>query len=299
MNSNSVYFYENEGQNIIVREFLNFDPEEDQLSTVERKGSELLIKGKRRNSFSFISFGNHHDGYIEVYLPVNFSSGLSVATVSGDIRADCDFLGWHDFYVSTTSGDINFPKVDADNIKLTSTSGDIKLGQTTGKSVKASTTSGDIILEQIDGAAVISSTSGDVHVLGGEGERNVSTVSGEIRLDEINGGFDLSTTSGDISVAEGRSYGRANTVSGDVRIIFNELTGNLDIGTTSGEVALRFPSEVSLNLHFSSASGEASTFFDDVLSFNKRGTHADGSYGGGDNEITVSTVSGGLRITEW
>ncbi len=299
MNSNSVYFYESEGENIVVREYLNFDAEENQLSTLERKDSRLLIKGKRRNTFAFISIGNRHNGYIEVYMPAGFKPELFVVTVSGDVRAEGEPAWGDSFHVSTTSGDIYFPTVSSKEVKLSSTSGDIRLEHAAGRSIKASTTSGDISLGQTDGGLTVSSTSGDVHIMGGEGERSVSTVSGEIHLDEINGGFDLSSTSGDIAVASGKSRGRANTVSGDVRIFFSELTGSLDIGTTSGEVDLKLPAEVSLTLEFSSVSGEAETFFDNALSFNKRGTHAEGSYGGGDNEITISTVSGGLRITEW
>lgn len=298
MNSNSVYFYENEGENIIIREYLNFEAKEEQLSTVEQKASELLIKGRKRNSFSFLSFGNSGRGYIEIWLPSDFKAGLSATTVSGDIRAEREFVRGDIFHVSTTSGDVYFPRVEADDIKAASTSGDITLEQAAGKRIEVSTTSGDIRLGQVEGGAVVSSTSGDVYILGGEGERNVSTVSGDIRLDGINGSFDLSTTSGDISVAEGKSYGIANTVSGDVRLFFDELEGNLDIGTTSGEVALRLPAEASFTLHFSSTSGEVNTFFDDVLSFNKRRTQADGTYGSGSNKVTVSTVSGGLRITE-
>lgn len=298
MNSNSVYFYENEGENIIIREYLNFEAKEEQLSTVEQKASELLIKGKRRNSFSFLSLGNNGGGYIEIWLPADFKAGLSAATLSGDIRAEQE-LAWGDiFRVSTTSGDVYFPGVEADEIKASTTSGDITLEQAAGKRVEASTTSGDIRLGQVEGGVWASGTSGDVHILGGEGERNVSTVSGDIRLEGINGSFDLSTTSGDISVEEAKSYGSANTVSGDVSISFDELEGNLDIETTSGEVALRMPAKASFTLHFSSASGEADTFFDDALSFNKRRTQADGAYGSGSNKITVSTVSGDLRITE-
>lgn len=299
MNSNSVYFYEGEEENIVIREYLNFEPEEGQLSAVSKQDSELLIKGKQRNSISFISFGGSRNGYVEVYLPADFTASLAAVTVSGDVRSEREFVGADSFQISTTSGDLYFPKVEAEDIRFSSTSGDITLEQMAGESIKAATTSGDIMLGLAKGDVEASSTSGDIRILSGEGQRNVSTISGEIRVDEINGSFDLDTTSGDVSVMQGEGYGNVNTVSGDVRIFLTELQSNLAVGTTSGEVHIKLPEEGSYTLHFDSTSGEAKTFFDDELSYNKRGNQADGTYGSGESKIiTVSTISGDLRITE-
>lgn len=332
MNSNSVYFYENEGENIIIREYLNFEASEEQLSTVEKNASKLLVKGKKRNSFSVLSFGNNLDGYTEIWLPADFKAGFTVKTASGDIHfpvAEAD-----DISLSSTSGDITLKQAAGKHIKASATSGNIILGQIEGNveidstsgdirleqakgdvrtdstsgnvtlgriegTVKAESTSGDITMEQVKGAVKAESTSGDIHIMSGEGARTINTTSGEIIINKISGSFDFDTASGNIFVAEGSGCGNANSTSGDVSISLYELADNLTIETTSGEVALRLPKEASFALHFSSVSGECDTFFDEALSFNKKGTQADGVYGkDGSSKIMVSTTSGGLRIGE-
>ena len=65
-------------------------------------------------------------------------------------------------------------------------------------------------------------------------------------------------------------------------------------------VVMQIPDNASFALDFDSTSGECNTFFDDMLTFNKKGNHAEGIYGNSsDSEITVSTVSGDLRITRY
>lgn len=262
MNSNDVFFYENTGDTILIREYFNFTPRENQLSTVQQNGGELLIKGRSRNFTSFLSFGNSQNGYTEIYLPAGFYADLSVKTVSGDIRSEIPFAQSDSFAASSVSGDIFFPLVEAGNIDMSSTSGDIFTGQVTCKRLQASTVSGDITLENVEGNTDISSTSGDICVRGGNGSRNISSISGEIRL------------------------------------FLEELTDSLEISTTSGDVFIQLPEEAAFALKFSSTSGDCNTFFNDVLSFNKRGTTANGQYGGNsDIKVTVSTTSGSLRIT--
>lgn len=318
MNSNSVYFYLAEDENITIEEYLNFKPEEGQLSRIEQNGKELLIRGQRRNSgFSFFSMGGK-DGYIKVYLPSGLLEKLSVTTVSGDICSDINFTVEAGFLASSTSGDISFQEVEAGKISASSTSGEISFEKAKAEHVAAATTSGDICLEEAAGRISaastsgeillrhaagdvdISTTSGDVHVMGGDGVRNIGTVSGEIEIEELSGSFDLSTTSGDIAVRSGKGHGKAGTTSGEVAIALGELMGDLRINTISGEVNLKIPTDSSFALEFDSNSGDCNTFFDGQLSFNKKGNHAEGSYGeDADKAIDVSTVSGDLRISEY
>lgn len=336
MTFNDVIFYQGEGENILVREYMSFTPKEGQISTVEQKGTELEVKGVNRNILWFFSVGSR-DAYTEIYLPVGLAESLEdvkVKTVSGSVLSQIPLAQTGTFHVSTTSGDVFFPEVRAEKTEASSTSGDIRLAFVTADKAEISTTSGDIMLDQASGEAVISSTSGEVRLWALEGELRVTTTSGDISLGQVKGDMDLSTTSGEVSlekgqgdldasstsgdiradsldgafrldttsgtlsIAEGAGFGKAHSVSGDIRIFLADLQGGLDISTTSGDVSLRLPETASLSLHFTSTSGECGTFFDEELSFNKKGNKADGSHRGGEHSIDVSTVSGDLSILE-
>lgn len=336
MTFNDVFFYAGEGEKIIVREYMNFTPKEKQRSQVKTEDGELMVKGARRNRFLFFSFGSW-DAYTEIYLPEGLAEQLeevSVKTAGGGIFSEISLGAEKEFSVFSTSGDFSLPEVTADQIQagstsgriyletvlaeklsVSTTSGDITLGQTKGNvrisstsgnilledaqgDMKVSTTSGDISLGQATGEMDISSTSGIVRLREGKGEFDGDTVSGDVRIERLEGVFWINTTSGNISLSGGNGWGEAGAVSGDVRLFLDSLEGNITVSTTSGNVDLAFPETASLRLNFDSTSGACRTFFDDRLRFSKRGNQAEGQYGGGENEIRVSTVSGDLRITK-
>ena len=54
MNSNDVYFYQGAGESVVIREYMNFTPKENQISGAEEKDGILWVKGRRRNWNSII-----------------------------------------------------------------------------------------------------------------------------------------------------------------------------------------------------------------------------------------------------
>lgn len=318
-NSADVFFRESDGDTVVVREYMNFSPEEKYLSTIKVQDSTLVIQGKKRN-FNFIFFPGFTslDSYTEILLPENLCTVLEVQTVSGNIRSELSITECDSFSASSTSGDIFFPSVEAQKLSVSSTSGDIRIDRAAGGKVLLSTTSGDIFAEQLNsdgsvsttsgdisltqltGDCTVSTTSGEVRIDSAEGNLDAGTVSGDIRLSALDGTFSMNTTSGTVTVSDGRGQGSCGTVSGDVRLSFRELTGSLTLNTTSGNVALALPEAASFTFAFDTTSGECRTFFDDVLSFNKKGNQADGQYGEPSGaELNISTVSGDLRITKY
>ena len=336
MTFNDVFFYQGEGESIVIREYMNFTPKENQISRIEEKGGELAVRGVRRNFFLFFSIPSRN-AYTEIYLPEGCARQLEevhVKTVSGDISSELSFKVGKGFGAYSTSGDLYLPEVEAGEVQISSTSGNIRMTAALAEKVSLSTTSGDMALERTKGDIRISSTSGNIVLTRVQGNVNVSTtsgdislghvegdmdisttsgfirleegtgrfegdsVSGDIRVEKLDGTFQMDTTSGDVSLIEGSGWGKAGTVSGDVKLFLDSLGGNLTAYTTSGNVDLELPKETSLTLDFDSTSGECTTFFDEQLQFNKRGNQAEGKYNGGENRIDVSTVSGDLRITE-
>lgn len=301
MTSNDVLIYQGTGDTVIVREYANFEPEEGQVSAVGQNGAELVIRGRRKNIFSFFTF-RIADSYTEIYLPAGFAEGLEtleVKTVSGDILSEVSFGLSGECGMSSTSGDIVFPEVEAEKIRISSTSGNIRLQDAAAESVTASTVSGDISLGAVKGKMKFSTTSGNVRMEEGKGSFEANTVSGDIRTDSLEGTFQINTTSGYISLSEGKGYGKVSTTSGDIHVFLAALNGNLNISTTSGTVGLGLPETASFTFGFDSVSGECRTFFDEALSFNKKGSKAEGHYGTSENTIKISTVSGDLSVAKY
>ncbi|MBD5459504.1 MAG: DUF4097 domain-containing protein [Lachnospiraceae bacterium] len=318
MNSNDILIYQGDGDSVLIREYMNFTPGENDISTVELGDGQLRIKGKRRNSFFFLFGAQSKDGYTEIYLPAGFMENLQdfqAQTVSGEVLSEIPFVNCGSFSVSSTSGDIFFPGAVAEKINVSTTSGDIRLTAVSGN-IQISTVSGDIMVDRGLSAAAFSTTSGDIWVgeadgdikagttSGGvmmgriDGDVSVNTTSGDIRAENMTGTFRLGSTSGEIVVEGEAVSGTASTVSGDIRIFTGELAGDLKLSTTSGSASIELPESASFALDFDSTSGECRTFFDEMLSFNKRGNKAQGKYGGGEYAVTFSTTSGDLRITK-
>ena len=335
--STDVLFYQGTGDEIIIREYMNYEPGQNQLSAIEQSGGELRITGAGHRFFSFLSI-SFRGAYVEVYLPAGFAGDmetLTVKTISGEISSKIGLTAQGGFLASTTSGDMLFPEVQAEKIQVSSTSGDIrldsalaekqdisttsgditveqargetKISSTSGEirvsalegPLRTSTTSGDITLGQVTGSITLSTTSGEIRLEEGEGDLDAESTSGDIRVGSLAGSFRMSTTSGELTVSRAGSFGRAHSVSGDIRVFLEDLTGDLDISTTSGAVDLAFPGTADFRFRFSTTSGECGTFFDDALSFDKKRKNAEWELGAGTHSVEVSTVSGDLDIREF
>lgn len=334
MTSNDVFFYSWEGDNIIIREYMNYTPKENKLTTVNKNGSELIIKGAKRTFLFFFSI-RAGDAYTEIYLPDGFSESLDqlqVKTSSGKQDSETAFSVKNKFEFSSVSGDIHFPGISSSTAEGSTVSGCILIDSAAAKRINFSVISGDVTLEQSEGDLSISSTSGNIRLNQQQGSLDVSTVSGDItlnqvagdmnlstasgnirlqegigfletdsisgdaRIDSLDGDFSMSTTSGELVINKGKGCGNAETVSGDVRLFLEALEGDVYVSTTSGNVSLKLPKTSAFTLDYGSTSGRCRTFFDEAVDYGKNQHNAQGSYGGGTHEVTVSTISGDLDI---
>jgi len=313
-NSHDVYFYESEESEFIIREYLNFTPEEDDISTLTVKSNCLTMKGKEYDTSSFLFHDNDRHGYVEIYYPEMALDILEVETASGDISSERDSMLFSEFTLTSTSGDIQFPVVNGHYLQIDTTSGDITMGETYCPEINASSTSGDIHfdtvvtdhawsahdpenLREVKGNLTVATTSGDVTILRGACNYEICTTSGDVELEQMNGAFQLETTSGNISADNEIGHGEANSISGNIEIALTKLFGDLTMETTSGTVNLKLPEDASFEFEYDSTSGECSTFFDDILEYDDNGHSAKGVYGANDDfEVSVSTISGDLNV---
>lgn len=278
-NSNDIYFYKNDSEQILIEEYVNWELSEKKKTKVIEANGMLTLDSPKRDT-GIINFGvNNKSGYVNVYLPESYQGDLTAAALSGDIDADIDFILGKDaaFVASTTSGEILLLKVEAETVDISSVSGDVDA-------------------DTITGETDISTTSGDVDVTAITGDCNVSTVSGDITINSVTGKAGFSTTSGDVRAEDLSGDGKVNTVSGDIRLCFIKA-GDINVSTTSGIVDISIPENTTVDFETSTTSGNIDTFFDDALSFNKKGNHASGTYGDGEAiRMEISAVSGDVSV---
>lgn len=280
-NSNDIYFYMNDSEQILIEEYVNTELSEKEKTKVTEANGMLTLDSPKRNT-GIISLGKSRSGYVKVYLPASYKGDLTATVLSGDIDSDMDFILEKDaeFAASSTSGDINLLKVEA-------------------KTVDISSVSGDVEVEAITGDTSISTTSGDIDVSACIGNCEADTVSGDIDINSVTGKVDFSTTSGDVWARELSGGGRTSTVSGDVELYFTKLYENLSVSTTSGIINIYIPQDSAVDFEASTTSGDINTFFDDALSFNKKGNQASGTYGDGEAVLLeVDSTSGDVDIRQ-
>ena len=279
-NSNDIYFYHNDSEQIFIEEYVNWELSEKEETKVTEANGMLTLDSPRRDN-GIINFGvNNKSGYVNVYLPESYQGDLTATALSGDIDADMDLILGKEaaLVASTTSGEICLLKVEAETVDISSVSGDVDV-------------------DEITGETDISTTSGEIEVSACIGDCNASTVSGDITINSITGKSDFRTTSGAVRAEDLLGDGKVSTVSGDIRLHFIKADGDINVSTTSGIVDIYIPENTTVDFEASTTSGDINTFFDDELSFNKKGNHASGTYGDGEAiRMEISAVSGDVSV---
>lgn len=121
----------------------------------------------------------------------------------------------------------------------------------------------------------LNSASGDVYINNFGGYGDINTASGDINIENCRGDFDVNTASGNVTYRKDaalKSDLAINSVSGDIDIsISKDSEFNFKLRTVSGKIKCDFP--VTLE-----------------------GRGAEGTVGGGKNDISLNTVSGNITI---
>lgn len=126
------------------------------------------------------------------------------------------------------------------------------------------------------------SVSGDVEVIGAEGEVRAGSVSGNVRLDKLRATTRLSATS----------------VSGDVWVVVESLVGEGDLHFTSvsGNVTAELPKNIDADVRMRSVSGSLDSDFPLTLNGRMSRHSLEARIGKGGRELEVTTVSGDVRL---
>ncbi len=277
--SDNVEFYISDTEELILKEYMNYTPKDDELARIKTSGNTLSIKhGDRYNQFfSLGSFSNNRR--VEVYLPSDYNDNLFVVTSSGNIDSDIS-VTLSEFTASSTSGNIEINEIHSDLITASASSGNIKF-------------------EVAEGTREFCTTSGNIKILGGSGDTTSSASSGNITIEDASGQLNAQASSGNIKVIDSIGGGSLITTSGNIDLELTDITDDLSLHASSGEVRLILPSTASFDFTAEVSSGNIRTFFDDELSYNKKGNNASGTIGENPTlKVDISTSSGNIRVTD-
>ena len=119
----------------------------------------------------------------------------------------------------------------------------------------------------------------------------LKNVSGHINTVDISAStLRANTVSGRIDVMANVENAKFNTVSGSVKLYAGDNVRNINVNTISGGIILGFPENDGFTAQYSSVSGRFDCEFPIEMS-GKRATYANGN-----RDISLNTVSGGMRI---
>ncbi len=314
--ADDVEFFMNDTNDLVLKEYMSFTPDEDQLTRISQSGSKLKLEGRIRDDINWFIHPNR-GSRMEIYLPADYHGAIDTSTSSGDVSSSLS-LSLTELQVSATSGDIEFNEVTAARIgfstssgditvskaegdrQLSATSGDIELYGGAGDTYVA-TSSGNITVEASTGALEAEASSGNIRIKGSSGEKKLGTTSGNITVEDADGYITATASSGNIKGSDLAGAGRFETTSGDMQLDFADapeaIQDDIIIDASSGDAELTLPSSLQFHFNADSSSGSIRTDFDDLLDFNEDRNHADGSIGTAPNiKLQISTTSGDIEV---
>jgi len=163
----------------------------------------------------------------------------------------------------------------------------------------------------------VTSVSGSLQVGDVEGRMHVSSISGSGNIGNVGGKLQVSSVSGSLEVGNVGADARVNSISGNVGL--GQVNGSLDVSSVSGGVNARLLSLSPQGIHINSVSGSIELGFKgevnadfsaeqvsgqvylDVPNVTRdseaRSSNVRARIGAGGTPITITSVSGNIRLT--
>lgn len=260
--SKNIIVYSTSDDKITIKEFLYNDRPENMASVSYGEDGQVSVTGGNVQTIVFFSFAINGGERIEVYIPNEVLSKLSIQSGSGNI-----------------SGEHGGVRKDG-SMTVTAGSGNVKWNSAEAEEVSFQAGSGNINLSDI------------------KGNIRLQTGSGNISGDYLSGNISASAGSGNITLTEFSGGGTVTAKSGNLRVEMLKVESDIRMQTGSGNMKLKVPQDLQFGLEIQTGSGNINTDFDEALSFNKKGNHAQGVVGGKtDVNIFLEAGSGNVKVS--
>ena len=166
------------------------------------------------------------------------------------------------------------------DLSVSSVSGWLKVGDVDGQT-QVSSISGSANIGNVGNKLRVSSISGSLEVGNVGAEAHVTSISGSLRLGQVNGSLEVSSISGGLN---------ATLVSLDPQ--------GIHIKSVSGSVEIGFKSDVNADFNAEHVSGQVFLDMPNVTrDSDEKSPNVRARIGAGGTPITISSVSGNIRLT--
>jgi hypothetical protein len=166
------------------------------------------------------------------------------------------------------------------DLSVTSVSGSLQAGDVDGQ-MHVSSISGSGNIGNVGGKLQVSSVSGNLEVGNVGGEARVNSVSGSVVLGQVNGSLDVSSVSGSVNA----------------KLVSLSPQG-IHINSVSGSIELGFKSDVNADFSAEQVSGQVYLDVPNVTRDSEaKSSNVRARIGAGGTPITISSVSGNIRLT--
>ena len=166
------------------------------------------------------------------------------------------------------------------DLSVNSVSGSLKVGDVDGQT-HVSSISGSANIGNVGGKLQVSSISGNLEVGNVGAEARVSSISGSLGLGQVNGSLDVSSVSGGLNAT-----------------LLSLSPQGIHINSVSGSVEIGFKSEVNADFNAEQVSGEVYLDLPNVTRESEaKSSNVRARIGAGGTPITISSVSGNIRLT--
>jgi len=166
------------------------------------------------------------------------------------------------------------------DLSVTSVSGSLQVGDVDGQ-IKVSSISGSGNIGNVGGKLQVSSVSGSLEVGNVGADARVNSISGNVGLGQVNGSLDVSSVSGGVNA----------------RLLSLSPQG-IRINSVSGSIELGFKGEVNADFSAEQVSGQVYLDVPNVTRDSEaRSSNVRARIGAGGTPITITSVSGNIRLT--
>jgi hypothetical protein len=84
--ADDVEFFTSDSNELVLKEYMSFTPDKDQLTRITQSGSRLKLEGRIRDDVNWF-FHPNHGSRMEIYLPADYQGAIDASTSSGDITS--------------------------------------------------------------------------------------------------------------------------------------------------------------------------------------------------------------------
>src|SRR5215216_2300752 len=166
------------------------------------------------------------------------------------------------------------------DLSVSSVSGSLKVGDVDGQT-RVSSISGSANIGNVGGKLQVSSVSGNLEVGNVGADARVNSISGNLGLGQVNGSLEVSSVSGGLNAT-----------------LVSLSPQGIHIKSVSGSVEIGFKSEVNADFNAESVSGQVYLDVPNVTRDSEGNpSNVRARIGAGGTPITISSISGNIRLT--